>query len=173
MAKKKYTLYYKGKNKYNHEHEIPIVSLDLKSMDEYTSNYKDYVSLLNYLPKDVVKFIKDELSYGINLDNNDDLKDKFYITDNDFNPIMDVIFENEIDVLYVIPFELVNLIVSEKMTNQEYQSVILNINTKEKVNNKYIFFKYLYDTYVKDQKVECMIDVYDTNNKKIKNNFNK
>ncbi len=164
MAKKKYTLYYKGKNKYNHEHEIPIIILDLKAMDEYTSNYKDYVSLLKYLPKSVVDFIKDDLSYGINIDNNDDLKNSFYITDSDHNPIMDVIFDDDIDVLYVTPFELVNLIVSEKMTIQEFQSVLLNINSKERVNNKYEFFKYLYDTYVKDQKVECMIDVYDTNN---------
>ena len=159
MAKKKYTMYYRGKNKYMHEHEIPIVSLDLKSMDEYTSNYKDYVGLLKHLPKEIYDFIKNELSYGINIDNNDDLKNSFFITDNDFKPIVDVIFEGDIDVLYITPFELVNLIVKEKMTHQEYQSVLLNINTKEKVSNKYEFFKYLYDTYVKDQKVECMIDV--------------
>ena len=164
MAKKKYTMYYRGKNKYMHEHDIPIISLELKSMDEYTSNYKDYVELLKHLPIEIYEFIKKELSYGINIDNNDDLKECFYITDNDFNPIMDVIFEDDVDVLYITPFELVNLIVREKMTHQEYQSILLNINSKEKVDNKYAFFKYLYDTYVKNQKVECMIDVYETNN---------
>ena len=45
MITKKYTLYFKGKNKYGHEHDLPIVSLDLKSMDEYTSNYKSYDDL--------------------------------------------------------------------------------------------------------------------------------
>ena len=43
MVLKKYTLYFKGKNKYGHEHNFPILSLDLKSMDEFTSNYDGYL----------------------------------------------------------------------------------------------------------------------------------
>ena len=35
MANKKYTLYFKGTNKYGHEYELPIVSLSLRKMDIY------------------------------------------------------------------------------------------------------------------------------------------
>ena len=53
MSLKKYTLYFKGENKYGHEHNLKIVSMDLKRLDEYTSNYIDYVQLFSYLPNEI------------------------------------------------------------------------------------------------------------------------
>ena len=47
MANKKYVLYFRGKNKYGHYHKFPLVSLYLKTLDMYTSNYIDYVDLFN------------------------------------------------------------------------------------------------------------------------------
>lgn len=162
MANKKYTLYFKGINKYGHEHNFPIISLNLKSMDEYTSNYDCYKSLFNSLPNEIKKYIKDNLGSMIDFDNENSLSEHFFITDSDFAPIMQVLFENDIDVLYIDQDELTNLIISEKMTRLELQTIKLK-SSLNKAKNKYEFFKYLYETYVKDQKVACMIDVYDAN----------
>ena len=62
MNKKEYTLYFKGKNKYGHLHELPIATFDLKTMDFYTCNYINYIDLLENLPVQVKQFIKSELS---------------------------------------------------------------------------------------------------------------
>ena len=155
MALKKYTLYFKGKSKSNRKYDLPILSLDLKKMDEYTSNYVDYNDLFNSLPSEVKDYINEKLN------NNVDLSSAFFITDEDYNPIMDVIFEDGIDVTYITPKEVENLIISEKMTYEEYQSLELQSKEKENINAKYEFFKYLYETYVKDTKMEGMIDDYD------------
>lgn len=163
MNKKKYTLYFKGLNKYGHEHNIPIITLDLKEMDKYTSNYKNCLDLYNCLPDMLKDFIKENLSYNIDLSNNDILSDLFFITDNDFNPIMNVIFEDDIDVLYINPDEVDDLILKEKMTIKEYQDILFNNYSKSEFK-KYTLFKYLYETYVEGEKIEGMIDVYDTNN---------
>lgn len=162
MALKKYTLYFKGTNKYGHEHNFPIISLDLKSMDEYTSNYDGYMNLFNNLPNKVKEYIKNNLGYKINFENKDELKNLFFITDNDFNPIMDVLFNDNMDVLYIDEKELSNYIIKEKMSLSEFQLALFK-SSLNKVNNKYEFFKYLYETYVKDKKIACMIDVYDIN----------
>lgn len=156
MPLKKYTLYFKGENKYYHEHNLPIISLELKKMDEYTSNYKNYNDLFVCLPKNIKTFILD----NFNCDKNE-LSNNFFITDSDFNPIMDVIFEDNLDVLYIKSDELDNLIIRERMNNYEYQSILANLNVAQKAKKKYEFFKYLYYTYVKDKKISCMIDVYD------------
>lgn len=163
MAQKKYTLYFKGQNKYGHEHNLPIVSLDLKSMDEYTSNYKDYYDLFNCLPNEITDFIKQNLLYKSSNSLKEDLNDNFFITDNDFTPIMDVIFENDLDVLYISPDELYDILVKEKMNYTEFQSTFFKTKISNKIKKKYEFFKYLYITYVKNQKISCMIDVYDVN----------
>lgn len=162
MANKKYTLYFKGINEYRNEHNFPIISLDLKKLDEYTSNYDGYLSLFNSLPKEIKKYIKDNLGYMVNFEKEEDLKDHFFITDEDFNPIIDVIFEKDIDVLYVEQEELESLIISKKMSFSEFQNAQLR-SSLNKSQSKYDFFKYLYETYVKDQKIACMIDVYDIN----------
>ena len=166
MANKKYTLYFRGINKYGHNHEFPIVSLYLNDLDIYTSNYIDYVDLFNNLPISVSKFIKQELGMGVDFESNDDLERCFFITDNDHTPIMNVIFEDDIDVLYVEPKELSNLICKVKMTYSEFQGALLNISTSMVDKRKYEFFNYLYNTYVKDKPILGMIDTYD-----VKNNF--
>lgn len=55
--KNKYTLYFKGKNKYGHDKELPIISLYLNQLDTYLSNYTNYVDLFNNLPVEVSSFI--------------------------------------------------------------------------------------------------------------------
>ena len=164
MANKKYTLYFKGTGKSKEKYDFPIVSLALKQMDMYTSNYEDYLDLFNCLPVKVSNFIKHELSYGINLNNNDDLSNCFYITDNDFKPIMDVIFKRDMDVLYIEPKEFDEIMLSQKMSYSEFQSAMLKSNVNSNIKNKYDFFKYLYETYVRNKKITCMIDDYDTKN---------
>lgn len=161
MANKKYTLYFKGINKYGHEHDFPMLSLSLKEMDIYTSNYKDYSDLFKSLPSKVSTFIMDNLSSGIDLTNNEDLEKCFFITDNDFTPIMEVIFDDDIDVLYVTSKELEELLIKQKMSYEEFQKSLMKINNLTTYKRKYDFFKYVYENYVKDQKVLCMIDDYD------------
>lgn len=162
MALKQYTLYFKGTNKYGHEHNFPVISLDLKSMDYYTSNYDGYVSLFNALPKKIREYIKNNLGYMIDFESEAVLKELFYITDADFNPIMDVLFEDDIDVLYINQNELLEAIIGEKMSMQEFYMAKLK-SSLNKAGSKYLFFKYLYETYVKNQRIACMIDVYDVN----------
>ena len=53
MALKKYTLYYKCNDKKNNEINYPIISLDLKAMDKYTSMYDSYKDLIEDLPLEV------------------------------------------------------------------------------------------------------------------------
>lgn len=162
---KKYTLYFKGKNKYGHEHNFPIVSLGLKDIDMYTSYYKNYVELFLCLPKEVHDFIKNELGYNIDFNNNADLEKCFYVTDNDFTPIMDVIFEDDKDILYIEAKELQELLVSKSMSFEEFQKALLKTYSLSNIKKYYNFFAYLYNTYVKDEKIKCMIDDYDVRKK--------
>ena len=171
MANKKYTLYFRGTNKYGHNHEYPIVSLYLKDLDMYTSNYIDYVDLFNNLPINVNTFIKNELGCGIDFTNNDDLERCFFITDYDYTPIMNIIFEDDIDALYVTPKELTDLICKIKMSYSELQGTLLNITNSGIDKKKYEFFKYLYNTYVKDQPILGMIDIYDVKRNLINLNY--
>lgn len=165
MSEKNYTLYFKGTNKYGHEHTIKLLSLNLKQLDEYTSNYKDFLELFNSLNDEIKIFIKEKLSYKIDLSNNEEISECFFITDEDFSPIMDIIFESDRDVLYVTLDELTKMIINVKISPSDYQTIALKSKINEKVYIKYVFFKYLYNTYVLDKKISCMIDVYDTNKK--------
>lgn len=157
MANKKYTLYFKGTNKYGHEYNFPIVSLPLKKMDMYTSNYKDYNDLFESLPTKIKNYIKDNLCNDLN----SKLENNFFITDDDFNPIMKVIFNEDIDVLYVTPKELEKLIINQKMSYIDFQKAIMKTNSNSISGKKYCFFKSLYEEYVKGKKILCMIDDYD------------
>lgn len=161
MANKKYVLYFRGKNKYGHYHKFPLVSLYLKTLDMYTSNYIDYVDLFNNLPVGVSTFIKNELGCDVDFTSNDDLEKCFFITDNDLTPIMKVLFEDNIDVLYVEPKELSKLMCKVKMTYQEFWCAKLNMLSSKMDRKKYDFFKYLYNVYVKDKDILKMIDTYD------------
>ncbi len=163
MATKKYTLYFKGKSKYGHEYDFPIISLPIKEMDAYTSNYKDYCDLFNSLPQEIKDYIKDNLSSGISLDKNADLESNFFVTDLDFNPVMKVIFNDDIDVLYITPKELESLLIEQKMSYAEFQKALMKTNSYSNCKKKYYFFRYVYDNYVKDKKILCMIDDYDVN----------
>ncbi|MGN1268742.1 MAG: hypothetical protein ACI4U0_04520 [Candidatus Aphodocola sp.] len=157
MANKKYTLYFKGTNKYGHEYDFPIVSLPLRKMDIYTSNYKDYNDLFNSLPTKIKNYIENNLCY----DKNGKLENNFFITDDDFNPIMEVIFNDDIDVLYVTTKELEKLIINQKMSYIDFQKALMKTNSNSIYGKKYYFFKSLYEEYVKDKKILCMIDDYD------------
>ena len=137
----------------------------MKQLDEYTSNYKDFLELFNSLDGEIKKFIKEELSYKIDLDNNEEISGCFFITDEDFSPIMDVIFKNDNDVLYISLDEMMELIVKIRINVCDYQTIALKSKIDEITYSKYAFFKYLYNTYVLDKKIACMIDVYDTNKK--------
>ena len=161
MALKKYTLYFRGMNEKRKTRDLPILSLDLRKMDEYTSNYANYAELYNALPKEVNDYIINEIGYGLDTSDESELCRCFFITDDDYNPIMDVLFNKDSDVIYITPKELEALIISEKMTYEEYQSLIMDSNQTGYVKNEYSFFKYLYDTYVRNEKIEGMIDDYD------------
>lgn len=153
---KKYTLYYKGNNKYNHEHNLPIISLDLKTMDEYTSNYSDFNDLFNCLPKEVTDFINNELSHNIDKKSNN-----FFIQDDSNNLVLDVIFNDNLEVLYITKEEVDDMIVKSKMSVKEFEIARYGLDKTGIINKKYEFFKYLYNTYVKDKDIVCMIDCYD------------
>lgn len=156
MALKKYTLYCKCKNKEKNEIDYPIITLDLKKLDKYTSMYYSYKDLIEDLPLEVKAFIKESFD-----DENNNYDSSMFITDSDFFPIMDVILKKDSDVLYINEDELKNCIINIKMDVLEFQKILLNTKSN-KIKLKYNFFKYLYETYVKNQKIECMIDTYDT-----------
>lgn len=161
--KNKYTLYFKGKNKYGHDKELPIISLYLNQLDTYLSNYTNYVDLFNNLPVEVSSFIDFEFGGNINFEDNNDLVKHFYIKNESNVLLSDTIFEKDIDVLYINSKELTDLICNLKMSYSDFQSAILNISSSYENNSKYEFFSYLYNTYVKDKPILGMIDTYEIN----------
>lgn len=160
MANKKYTLYFRGTDKNGNNHDMPIVSLPLKELDKYTSNYEDYNELFDNFPEEIKEFINNNLLYK-----NKNLNECFYITDYDYTPIMDVIFKKDSDVLFIEPNELEKLIEKNIMSSEEYSKSKLKSLNYNNVKKKYNFFSYLYYTYVKNNKIKCMIDLYYVNNK--------
>lgn len=160
MNKKEYTLYFKGKNKYGHLHELPIATFDLKTMDFYTCNYINYIDLLENLPVKVKQFIKSELSNGINLNDNKELSGLFYLSNSDNNK-EELLFNADFDTVYINALEVVDLICKAKMTYKNFQHVVLNMTPSEEEKNKYEFFKYLYNKHVKKKALAKMIDTYD------------
>lgn len=160
MTNKEYTLYFKGKNKYGHYHELPILTADLKTMDLYTCNYINYVDLFENLPINVRQFIKDELSYGINLGNNNELKELFYLINSDNNK-EELLFNDDIDIVYINSLEVVELICNAKMTYKNFQNVVLNMTPSLYEKKRFEFFKYLYNKHVKRKELAKMIDTYD------------
>ena len=161
MALKKYTLYFRGMDEKRKFRDLPILSIDLRKMDEYTSNYSNYAELYNALPKEVNEYIVNNLSFGLDVDDEKELCRCFFITDDDYTPIMEVLFNNDSDIIYITPKELERLIISEKMTYEDYQSLIMSNRQAGYAKKQYTFFKYLYDTYVRGEKIEGMIDDYD------------
>ncbi len=157
----KYTLYFKGNNKYDHEHLLPIISGNIRVIDEYLSNYDDYVDLFKCLPSDIQTFIKDNLSKNINCNSNKDLECCFRLINDKLKTSINLIFYKDIDALYVNTTELNKTLVNSLMTFNEYQSAVMRTKNKKEILNKYDFYKYLYDTYVKDKKIKGMIDTYD------------
>lgn len=157
MALKKYTLCFNGKNKYGHEHVFPIVSLDLKKMDNYTACYDNFVDLFNDLPSDVTLFIKENISDGIDLKSNKDLQKHIFIKD-----VNKIIFKDDIDILVREMEGLKSVLLKELISYNSYQKVYLKSRSQKDVLKRYNFFKYLYETYVKNEKIKCMIDTYDT-----------
>ena len=135
MALKKYTLYYKCNDKKNNEINYPIISLDLKAMDKYTSMYDSYKDLIENLPLEVKEFIKENFE-------NENNNSTMFITDSDFFPIMDVIFKKDSDVLYINEDELKSCIINIKMDVLEFQKILLNTRSI-KINVKYKCVIYL------------------------------
>ncbi len=158
---KKYTLYFKGKNKEKKEFDYPIISLSLKDMDLYTSCYKDSMDFFNNLPSEVKDFITQELSYEINLDKASSLNDRLYIMDEENKTVIDIIFNYDIDALYANEEELEDAILNKLMTFDEYQKSLLKTNVSLELKQKLDFFARLYNKFVKNNKIECMIDDYD------------
>ena len=104
MALKKYTLYYKYNDKKNNEINYPIISLDLKTMDKYTSMYSSGKDLIEDLPSEVKDFIKENFT-----NKTKDYDDFMFISDSSFSHIMDVILKKDCDVLYINEDEIINI----------------------------------------------------------------
>ena len=160
----KYTLYFKMNNKYEHEKEIPIIYLDLKSMDKYTGLYGCYVNLFDSLPIELKKFIFKETDSKLDLKDEEVLKKSFCIK-NDKEEQFPILLSESLDVIYITPSELTSLIIDEKMDYTELQKTLLKSRISSNIKRRYEFFKYLYNTYVKNKKIICMMDSYDINKK--------
>ena len=107
MALKKYTLYYKYNDKKNNEINYPIISLDLKTMDKYTSMYSSGKDLIEDLPSEVKDFIKENFT-----NKTKDYDDFMFIADSSFSHIMDVILKKDCDVLYINEDEIKSCIIN-------------------------------------------------------------
>ncbi len=151
--KNTYTLYFKLKDKTN----IPLLNMGLIKMDEFTTNFFDCNDLYSNLPNCVKEYIKSKES-------DKDLEKRFFIS-NETNNDIAILFNDDIDVLYVTLDELTEEILNNKMTIEEYQKVLLKSKLDSDVKEKYNFFKYLYENFVKNEKVKCMIDLFDTSKK--------
>lgn len=160
----KYTLYFKMNNEYGHEKNIPIITLDLKSMDKFTSRYESYVSLFNSFPFDVKKFIFEHMDNKLDLNEENQMKERIFLEDQNHEKSF-ILLSNLLDVIYVTPNELTNLILNEKMSFVELEHTFLRSKASSNVKKRYDFFKYLYETYVKDKKIICMMDSYDISKK--------
>lgn len=155
----KYTLCFVGKNKFGHVHEIKLMTENLKNIDLYTCNFINYVDLFNNLPISVKEFIEEELSDELNSCDNNILSKVFYIKNE--NEKLDLLFNDDLDVVYISPLEVANLICNEKMSYKSFGRVILNMSATDKDKKTYDFFKYLYENYVKNKEIMKMIDTYD------------
>lgn len=160
----KYTLYFKINNKYEHEKNMPIISLDLKSMDKYTGLYGCYVNLFESLPIKVKEFILKETDCKINLNDEEELKKSFSLLNSKEEEIP-ILLSESLDVIYITPSELTKLILDEKMDYTELQKTLLKSRVSSNIKRRYEFFTYLYNTYVKNKKIICMMDSYDINKK--------
>lgn len=164
MSSKKYTLYFKGKNEYGHEHVLPIISLSLNQMDEFTSSYNNYFELFNDLHFDSKNFIYENLCSGINKNDVEQLSSSFVIENND-GCVLDVIFNNDKDVLKITSDKLCELLLDEIMSSESFQRLQLKTKSLNKLNKQYDLFVKLYNDYIKGNSLEKMIDTYYTKRK--------
>lgn len=155
-----YTLYFKGVNDLENKILFPIITLGLKDMDKFTANYEDEVSMFRCLPRNVKKYIEDNLSYNINLEDKKSMKNKFIIKNDKTNKNVDLLFFSNADIIYIRPKELREKISKLSFSFDELQLYIRN----RKDNNlivRYNFLNNIYEEYVKDKDLEKMIDTYD------------
>lgn len=158
---KEYTLYFKNINTYGHEFIIPVLSMDLKSIDKFTTNYENELSMFNCMPREFKEYVKKILNKKVDI-NEIGLQNSFILKDsNDKN--IDILFSNDIDVTYITQKELKEQIKSILLTNSEMQDILLN-KKNDDLNNIYNFFKYLFKNYLNEKSIIDMMDTYDTKN---------
>lgn len=154
---KKYTLYYKSDKDFGKNIEMPILTCNLREMDKFTTCFKNYFDLYNSFPLKLKNIIinnsKDVSNVG--------LKDNLYIQDEDKKYKIEFLFSGDEDVLYITPSEINKILLNIKMNLKEFQSTLLKTCTNKENKEKYKFYKYLYNTYVKNKEVIKMIDLYD------------
>lgn len=156
--KNTYTLYFRVKDN-NKETNVPLLSMDLVKMDEFTTNFFNCKDLYESLPNNIKEYIESKDKENIK-----ELDQRLFIS-NEINNDIAILFNDDIDVLYVTLDELTEEILNNKMSLEEYQKVLLKSKLDSDVKGKYNFFKYLYENFVKNEKVKGMIDLYDTNKK--------
>ena len=157
---KSYTLSFKGINNYGYEFIIPIISMNLKNIDKFTTNYKDYLSMYECLPNNLKKYIKEISGKKMNLKDEETLKKCFFIVDDNDNNYEIILRENA-DITYITPSELKKELEDILMSKIEFQKSLIGLKSNIDLKYRYHFFKYLYNTYMKDKEVLKMMDTYD------------
>ena len=158
---KNYTLYFKGMNGYGYKFVIPIISMSLKDIDKYTTNYKDYLSMYKCLPSDLKKYISKITNNKMNLNDEETLRKCFLISDSDGNNY-EIILRNNADITYITPSELKKELEDILMSKIELQKSLVGLKSNMDLKYRYHFFKYLYTTYMKDKEVLKMMDTCDS-----------
>ncbi len=156
---KNYTLYFRSMNKYGHVFMIPILSMGLKDMDKYTSNYNNCLTMYNCLPNELKTYIKSIISNKVNLDDENYLKECFTLMID--NKTLPIIFRYDADVTYITPKELKEEIKSVMLDEASFKQALMISNDNIGIKLRYNFFKYLYETYLKEKEVIKMMDTYD------------
>ena len=159
--RKNYTLYFKGINNYGHDFIIPIINLSLENMDKFTSNYNNYAVMFRCLPNNLKKYISSIINKKSNLESNEFLKDCFLLLDDDGNE-NNIVFHEDVDVIYITPSELKEEIKSVMLNKFELQKAVISIRKTGDLKYRYDFFEFLYKTFLKEKEVIKMMDTYDT-----------
>ena len=156
---KKYTLYFKSMNKYGHIFMIPILSMSLKELDKYTSNYNNCLSMYNCLPNELKIYAASITNGKINLGDEKYLEECFVLMGDD--KVLPIIFRGDADVTYITPKELKDEIKSVMMNEIEFKQALIGSNDNANLKLRYGFFEYLYEIYLRDKDVIKMMDTYD------------
>lgn len=143
------TLYFYGKDKYGHSNRIPIITGNIRAIDEYVAYCESYTMLFSFLPDAAKDLIKNNFCDGIDIGNNECMSKHFKLFKLGTNDEVRLIFKDDEDILYCDFNDVIRIAKELVMSESQYNVSRLKIKSAQIELIKYDFFKRLYETYVK------------------------